>query len=337
MVMKMSNRKFYVKTKCKSIVRKTYPQNWQVYNLSQTKEKLMFLKILNDSVNYLNIDYKYKGDGRPHYPLEDMIKCCAIKVFNNFSSRRTICELQLANALGYIPQIPHFNSINNYMNNQEITPYLHKLYKMLALPLVGVENNFAIDATGFSTFNRKKWFDVRFIKLEKRDYKKLHIVSGVKTNIITSAEVSKGTTHDNLFFEDLIRKTSIDFRMREVCADSGYLSRKNCDIVEEIGATPYIMPRRNIKLRKIITSGSTAWRDMIRTWRDNEASFREHYHKRSNIESTFSMMKRKFLPYVRSKTDLAQSNEILCKVVCHNIAVLVNSMFELDIELSFSS
>lgn len=41
----------------------------------------------------------------------------------------------------------------------------------------------------------------------------------------------------------------------------------------------------------------------------------------------------KFLPYVRSKSDMAQFNEILCKVVCHNASVLVNCVFELDIDL----
>jgi len=318
-------------------LRKTYTQNWTVYNLSQTKEKLMFLKILNDSVNYLNIDYKYKGNGRPHYPLEDMIKCCCIKVFNNFSSRRSICELQLAYALGYINKIPHFNSINNYMNNVEITPYLHKLYKLIAIPLTNIENNFAIDATGFSTFNKKKWFYIRFTKLSKKDYKKLHIISGVKTNIITSARVSKGTRHDHSYFEELVRRTSINFRIREVYADSGYLSRKNCNIVEEVGAIPYIMPKKNTRLRNIVTSGDVAWRDMLKKWRDNKELFRKHYHQRSNVESTFSMIKRKFLPYIRSKTDQAQTNELFCKVVCHNIAVLVNSLFELDVDLNFSS
>lgn len=61
----------------------------------------------------------------------------------------------------------------------------------------------------------------------------------------------------------------------------------------------------------------------------------QHYHKRSNVESSFSMMKRKFLPYVRSKDVKAQFNEMLCKVVCHNLGVLVNAIFELDLAADF--
>ncbi len=47
------------------------------------------------------------------------------------------------------------------------------------------------------------------------------------------------------------------------------------------------------------------------------------YHKRSNVESTFSMMKRKFGDAVRSKSDTAMVNEVLCKVLAHNLCVLI--------------
>jgi len=63
--------------------------------------------------------------------------------------------------------------------------------------------------------------------------------------------------------------------------------------------------------------------------------FREHYHQRSVVESAFSALKRKFSGFVRSKSDTAQENEMLCKVVCHNAAVLVSSIFSLGVEVDF--
>ena len=62
------------------------------------------------------------------------------------------------------------------------------------------------------------------------------------------------------------------------------------------------------------------------------AAFLQHYHKRSNAESTFSMIKAKFGASVRAKTPIAQVNEVLCKVLCHNICVLIQSTHELGIE-----
>lgn len=56
-----------------------------------------------------------------------------------------------------------------------------------------------------------------------------------------------------------------------------------------------------------------------------------HYHKRGNVESTFSMIKRKFGDSLRSKTSTAQVNETLAKVLCHNVVVLIHEMYELGI------
>ena len=63
--------------------------------------------------------------------------------------------------------------------------------------------------------------------------------------------------------------------------------------------------------------------------------FLEHCHKRSNAETTFHMIKSKFGDAVRSKTEVAQINEALLKVLCHNICVVIQEMFELGIEPNF--
>ena len=47
------------------------------------------------------------------------------------------------------------------------------------------------------------------------------------------------------------------------------------------------------------------------------------------------MIKAKFGDHVRSKTDVAMVNEVLCKVLCHNICCLIQSMYELGIEPTF--
>ncbi len=67
----------------------------------------------------------------------------------------------------------------------------------------------------------------------------------------------------------------------------------------------------------------------------NREEFLQHYHPRSNVESTNNMIKSKFTDLVRSKDKTAQINEVLLKVLCHNICVLISAMFELGIEPSF--
>ena len=49
----------------------------------------------------------------------------------------------------------------------------------------------------------------------------------------------------------------------------------------------------------------------------------------------FAMVKAKFRDHVRSKTDVAMQNEVLCKFVCHNIVVVHSAIIELGIEGTF--
>ena len=61
----------------------------------------------------------------------------------------------------------------------------------------------------------------------------------------------------------------------------------------------------------------------------------QHYHRRSNVESCFSAIKRKFGDGVRSKGDVAMKNEVLCKLLAHNICVLIQEQHELGIDPIF--
>jgi transposase len=65
--------------------------------------------------------------------------------------------------------------------------------------------------------------------------------------------------------------------------------------------------------------------------------FLARYHQRPNVESTFSMIKRKFDDSVRSKTDAAMKNEVLAKLVCHNICCLNQEAHELGIDPGFQA
>jgi transposase len=67
----------------------------------------------------------------------------------------------------------------------------------------------------------------------------------------------------------------------------------------------------------------------------NREEFLRFYHARSNVETTFHMIKAKFGTKVRSKTETAQVNEILCKLIAHNLCCLVHAFYELGVEATF--
>ena len=53
------------------------------------------------------------------------------------------------------------------------------------------------------------------------------------------------------------------------------------------------------------------------------------------MESVFSAIKRKFGENIRSRTPVAQVNEILCKLLAYNLTVIVHEMFESGIAPNF--
>ena len=101
---------------------------------------------------------------------------------------------------------------------------------------------------------------------------------------------------------------------------------------------PYI-PFKNVRQARTSACGTTAdgslWNRMWHFYNFNRDGFMAHYHKRSNVETAFSMIKAKFGASVRSKSPTAQVNEVLCKVLCHNICCLIQSIYELGIEPTF--
>ena len=74
---------------------------------------------------------------------------------------------------------------------------------------------------------------------------------------------------------------------------------------------------------------------MLHFYRFNHAEFKAHYHRRSNVETTFHMIKSKFGERLRSKTETGQINEVLAKVLCHNICCVIQSIHELMLEPTF--
>ena len=79
-------------------------------------------------------------------------------------------------------------------------------------------------------------------------------------------------------------------------------------------------------------AAGTLWEKMYGYFQFNRAEFLGRYHQRSNVESTFSMVKAKFGDAVRAKNDLAMKNEVLLKFLCHNVVVVHQTIIELGID-----
>src|SRR5215207_3754490 len=219
-------------TETVKVSRKTYPQQWPAYNMAQTKEKAIFLYLLHQLCQGVGSPAQH-GAGRPRFQLEDMIFAMAYKVYSTVSGRRFMTDLRDAHARDYISSLPCYNSIFNYFESEVLTPYLQMLIEESALPLASIEEDFAVDSTGLSTGARFKWHDTKWGGVhvefgadtrmpERREWLKVHITCGVKTNVVTAVEVTDAHAGDSPQFPKLVEKTAQNFAMRQVSADKAY-------------------------------------------------------------------------------------------------------------------
>jgi transposase len=156
-----------------------------------------------------------------------------------------------------------------------------------AAPLAAVESQFAIDSTGFSTSVYRRWYDHKYGReMKEHAWIKAHVMTGTLTNVVTAIRVTEGSAADSPELSGLVRATSRGFAVREVSADKAYLTHANLAAVEAVGAAPFVPFKSNST-----GSGSAAWRRMWGLFMYKQPEFLAHYHRRSNVESTFSMMK----------------------------------------------
>ncbi len=112
--------------------------------------------------------------------------------------------------------------------------------------------------------------------------------------------------------------------------DKAYTSQENFTAVNNANGQFYPQFKKNA------TGGiGGAYEKAFKLMCLNREDYLKHYHQRSNAESAFSSIKRKFGESLRSKSWLAMENETLAKVVCYNITCVIQEMYNLGIDPEF--
>ena len=308
------------------IERKTYSQDWKLYNMAQMQEFELFDQFLYQLVSSID-ESEQQCRGRPRMKLQDQVFCCIMKVYSQLSLRRSQHLFHEALQRHQISHSPHFNNISNTLNRREVTSILHELVHLTAQPLASVETDFAIDSSGFRCSTFGNYCEEKHGTKRTRNWLKAHIITGVNTNIVADIIITDEHGADSPQFKKLMINASKFFNIHEVSADLAYSSRKNLEIVDKLGGTAYIPFKKDATGK---AGGSALWRKTFHYFQLHKEEFMEHYHKRSNVESTFGAIKKKFGESVKLKNRIAQENELLCKIIAYNITVLIHEMIQLN-------
>jgi len=308
----------------------TYSQAWDAYNAAQMAEVKLFDELLKDLVKAIPEPEQTKG--RPRLSLQETLFCAIQKVYSQLSSRRAHSLFQNAKERGQIDHAPHFNAPSDLFNKPETTAILQNLVMLSALPVAEIEEDFAVDSTGFRTTQFNAYHGAKYGQKKEHQWVKAHLCAGVKTNVVAAVAITDAYSNDSPQFGPLVKKTAQGFAINEISADMAYSSRLNLQIVANEGGKAYIPFKKNATDK---CRGSFLWSKMFHYFQLNRDEFMEHYHKRSNIEATNAAIKRKFGETLKSKNPVAQVNELLAKIIAYNLTVVIHEMYENGINPDF--
>jgi transposase len=317
-------------TVSQTIKRTTYKQNWPAYNKAQVNEKDTFQVLLRELCAGITEAVEQKR-GRPRIGLSDAIFSAVFKVYSTVSGRRFMSDLKDAHSKGHINRLPSYGSVFNVLESEGTFEILKALVVESAKPLKALETSFACDSSGFSGCRFDRWYDKKYGEVRtRRAWVKIHAMCGVVTNVVTAIEIHDQDTSDSPQLQPMLRTTRKGFEVKELSADMAYSSKSNLEAMVAADIKPLIPFKCNSS-----PAAGGVWAKMYHYFQLHREEFDSRYHLRSNIESTFSMVKAKFGDSVRSKTDVAMKNEALAKIVCHNICCLIQSMHEFGVDASF--
>jgi transposase len=245
----------------------TYKQAWDAYNAAQKAEVKLFDELLKDLVKA--IPEPEQTMGRPRLSLQESVFCAIQKVYSQLSSRRAHSLFQNATDKGQISHAPNFNQPSILFRNPDITPILHELVTLSALPVAGIEVDFAVDSTGFRTTQFNAYNGAKHGQKKEHQWVKAHLCAGVKTNVVAAVAITDAYSNDSPQFGPLVKKTAEGFTINEISADLAYSSRMNLQTVANAGGKAYIPFKKNAtgKARCFTTSSLTAmisWSTTIR-------------------------------------------------------------------------
>ena len=310
--------------------RKTYQQDWPNYDLAQQVEESEFRRLLADLCGTLPPPATQKGTkgGNASVALSDVIFAAVYKIYSGKSGRRFATAMSEARESGYVSRALHHSTIARCLESEETTPVLTGLIEASALPFKAIETEFAADSSGFSACKFDRWYSVKWGRMEsEHSWVKAHVMSGTTTHVVTSAIIEEKYSGDAPNFPPLVKATAENFTIRQVSGDKAYSTVDNFQAVENVGGTAYLA-------FKVNSTGEVGgvYERMFHLFSLNREDYLAHYHRRSNVESVFSAVKRLFGDSVRSKNETAMRNEVLGKLLAYNITLLVHAIYELRLE-----
>jgi hypothetical protein len=314
-------------------------RNWQGYRKAQANEYTKFRSLLRDLCSGLVTPAPTSKGGRPRVDLADVVFAAVFRVYARPAGAQFMGGQYKEALKDCVSDQFCPNTLFNYMADDRLTAILTRLITETAAPMQGLERGeFAVDGTGIGLRKYRRWVWEKelpdSVRL-KRDWVKLNLMCGTRTKIVSAVEVMEGTANEGSGLRRLLAATAKQFRVVRVAADGQYSTVDNVNAIDAAGAQP-VIPYEDYATGYVGEPGGP-WRRWLHYFRYRHAEFSRYFARRNIVESVFSMIKERFGEFVRSRTKAAITNEVLCKIVCHNIVRVIYVMYDAGLEPEFTS
>lgn len=278
------------------------------------------------------------ANGRPGVPLRNVLLTALIRAFENLTAAEAVVRVKIYAKAGLIrmneTEVPSYNTLLRVFAQPEHMALLHRLLAGSALPLIGLEDTFVVDGSGWGTsvydhhFVQKHGEEEQKRKPTKHGWAEAKIVFGVKTLVAPAAQVTAQHVAECPIMPELVRRiVAGGGRVKEWLGDSAYNAWYNVVAVEEIGAVPFFDWKEGV-------TGKTrpAIKRMHDRFMDDQDFYWGRYAYRTLGESGMHAVKERFGYSLSSRVPHAQHAELMLRLICHNVAQLILAVQEFGVD-----
>ena len=259
------------------------------------KKEIRLLKKIEQLLNQLNQREFLHRFGPKKYKLKHHLFALVMMEAFQLSLRRV--ELTLI-SFGIL--VPSYSAL---CKSRKKIPTM--IWQRLVLLTSGLHHeNAAIDMTGFSRTNPSFHY-FRVVKGNMKSYAKTSMVYDVSNHKVMALSTGIKLRHEMKDAKILVKNLDIRCLLADKAYDAEWL-HQHCF---ENGIQTIIPKKKNIRK-------GFYRRKQMKNYSD------ERYHQRSNIESGFSAIKRKYGSSVSGKSLKSINSELNCKAIAHNLRLL---------------
>jgi len=160
----------------------------------------------------------------------------------------------------------------------------------------------------------------RKIRATVRGLPKLTLVVAAACHLVLAAHASTGCASDHVHAQRVVVDAWWTLPVRRFVADAGHDAERVHELVRQDLGCDLVVPAviGCGDARPPLTYGRRA---MFERFRTGDEPTRRAYGQRWQVETTFSMLKRNFGSALRARSAARREQELLLKVITHNIAV----------------